>query len=136
MQTMAAFLALNGVLVVIVSSAAGILLYLNLVRGEDPHDWHLLHAGGTARGVFLIGLGGTINITGLQDSVALLSAGLVVVFVWASTIAMVLRGITGETGFGLSGGSTNRIGFILYGIGVLSLFPGLIMLAWGFARSL
>ena len=136
MQTMAAFLALNGVLVVIVSSAAGILLYLNLVRGEDPHDWHLLHAGGTARGVFLIGLGGTINITGLQDSVALLSAGLVVVFVWASTIAMVLRGITGETGFGLSGGSTNRIGFILYGIGVLSLFPGLIILAWGFAKSL
>ena len=136
MQTMAAFLALNGVLVVLVSSAAGILLYLNLVRGEDPHDWHLLHAGGTARGVFLIGLGGTINITGLQDSAATLSAWLVVVFVWASTIAMVLRGITGETGFGLSGGPANRIGFILYGIGVLSLFPGLIILTWGFAKSL
>lgn len=136
MQTLAAFLALNGILVVFLSSAAGIPLYLNLVRGEDPHDWHLLHAGGTARGILLIALGGTINITGLQDSLTTLSAGLVVVFVWASTIAMVLRGITGETGFGLAGKPANRIGFILYVVGVLSLFPGLILLAWGFAKSL
>ena len=136
MQTLAAFLALNGVLVIFVSSAAGLLLYLNLVRGEDPHDWHLLHAGGTARGILLIALGGTIHIAGLSDASAWLSAGLVTIFVWASTIAMVLRGMTGETGFGFSGEPANRIGFILYGIGVLSLFPGLALLGWGFLRSL
>lgn len=136
MQTLAAFLALNGVLVVFVSSVAGLLLYLNLVRGQDPHDWHLLHAGGTARGILLIALGGTVNLAALQETTAWLSAGLVVMFVWASTISMVLRGVTGENGFRFSGKPANRIGFILYAIGVLSLFPGLTLLAWGFAQSL
>ena len=129
-------MALNGVLVVFVSSAAGLLLYLNLVRGQDPHDWHLLHAGGTARGILLIGLGGTVNVAGLQEITAWLSAGLVVMFVCVSTIAMALRGVMGESGFRFSGKPANRIGFILYAIGVLSLFPGLTLLAWGFAKSL
>lgn len=136
MQNLAAFLALNGVLVVFVSSVAGLLLYLNLVRGQDPHDWHLLHAGGTARGILLIALGGTVNLAALQETTAWFSAGLVVMFVWASTIAMVLRGVTGESGFRFSGKPANRIGFVLYAIGALSLFPGLTLLAWGFAQSL
>ncbi len=136
MQTLPAFLALNGVLVVLVGSAAGLLLYLALVRDLDPHDWHLLHAGGTARGVLLLALGGTIDFAALTETMAWISAGLVVVFVWASTFAMVLRGVTGEAGFAFSGNLTNRICFGLYGIGVLSLFPGLALLAWGFAGAL
>ena len=136
MGTLATFLALNGVMVVLISSAAGFCLYLNLTRGRNPHDWHLLHAGGTARGILLIGLGGTVHLINLPDGQADLAGGLVVLFVWASTLAMLLRAVTGENGFGLFGPPANWLGFILYAIGALSLFPGLILLAWGFVRAL
>lgn len=136
MMTIEALLALNGVLVVFLCSAAGFFLYRNLLQGQDPHAWHLLHAGGTARGILLIALAGTIELAGLEVNLAALAAGLVIVFVWASTLAMLLRAVTGETGFQFSGRLANRLGFALYGLGVLSLFPGLSLLAWGLARAL
>lgn len=136
METIPAVLALNGVLVVFLSSAAGLALYVTLLRRGDPHDWHLLHAGGAARGVLLIGLAGVVHLLDMPPSLATAAAWLIIAFVWASTLAMTLRGVTGETGFGFSGALANRIGFVLYVIGVLALLPGLILLGWGFARAL
>ncbi|MDU8911438.1 hypothetical protein [Aestuariicoccus sp. MJ-SS9] len=132
MDALREFLALNGVLVVFLAAAAGFSLYLNLIRDRNPHDWHLLHAGGTARGVLLIGLGGVIHLSGLGVTQAVVAAGLVVVFVWTSTLAMLLRAVTGEDGFHFSGALSNRLAFALYAIGAVCLFPGLALLAWGF----
>lgn len=136
MTSLAAFLALNGVLVVFLGSAAGVALYRKLIGGGDPHDWHLLHAGGTARGILLIALGGTVHLARLPAGQTETAAGLVVLFVWASTLAMLLRAVTGEPGFGLSGPLANRVGFVLYVIGAICLFPGLAWLSWGFLNAL
>ncbi len=135
MDALPAFLALNGVLIVGVSSIAGLLLYKTLLAAEDPHDWHLLHAGGSARGVLLIALGGTIHLAHLSPGAMTLGAGLITLFVWVSTIAMALRGLYGQTGFSFKGALANRLGFVLYAVGVISVFPGLAILAWGFLRA-
>ena len=135
MDALRCFLAWNGVLVVFLAAAAGLVLYLNLIRNRDPHDWHVLHAGGTARGIMLIGLGGVIHLAALDPSQAAVAVGLVVVFVWASTLAMLLRALSGAEGFHFSGSFTNRLAFALYAIGAVSLFPGLALLAWGFAGT-
>jgi hypothetical protein len=136
MDSLGAFLALNGVMIVFIGSAAGLGLYRTLLGEREPHDWHLLHAGGTARGILLIALGGTVRFAALPVTQAWIASGLVVVFVWASTLAMLLRAVTGETGFAFSGALANRLGFLLYGIGAVSLALGLVWLCWGFGRAL
>lgn len=132
MTTLPALLVLNGLLIVFLSSVAGLVLYRTLLRDADPHDWHLLHAGGSARGILLIALGGTVHLAALPKGQAALAAMLVMAFVWASTLAMLLGAISGESGFSFSGRAANRLGFALYVIGAVCLFPGLAWLAWGF----
>ena len=61
---------------------------------------------------------------------------MVVLFVWASTLAMLLRALSGETGFAFSGKLANRLGFLLYVIGAVSLALGLAWLCWGLARAI
>jgi hypothetical protein len=135
MASLGAFLGLNGLLIVFISSVGGLALYRVLIRDGDPHDWHLLHAGGSARGIFLIALGGTVHLSSLSPTHAWVASGLVVLFVWASTLAMLLRALSGESGFSFSGAMANRAGFVLYVIGAISLAVGLIWLCWGFAGA-
>lgn len=136
MNSLGAFLALNGLMIVFISSVGGLALYRVLIRDGDPHDWHLLHAGGSARGIFLIALGGTVHLSALSPTHAWVASGLVVLFVWASTLAMLLRALSGETGFAFSGKPANRLGFLLYVIGAVSLALGLALLCWGLARAI
>jgi hypothetical protein len=136
MDSLGAFLALNGLMIVFISSVGGLALYRVLIRDGDPHDWHLLHAGGSARGIFLIALGGTVHLSALSPPHAWVASGLVVLFVWASTLAMLLRALSGETGFAFSGKLANRLGFLLYVIGAVSLALGLAWLCWGLARAI
>lgn len=136
MDVLRAVLALNGVLVVFFTSATGFALYSVLVKHQEPHDWHLLHAGGTARGILLLGLAGTVHLAALPLPMMALAALLIVVFVWASTLAMLLRALSGEAGFQFSGSAANRAAFLLYALGAVALFPGLALLAWGFWQAL
>ena len=106
------------------------------MREGDPHDWHLLHAGGTARGILLIALGGTVHLAALPLPQAWMASSLVIVFVWASTLAMLLRTLSGETGFAFSGAPANKLGFLLYVIGAVSLAIGLSWLCWGLASAI
>lgn len=136
MDSLGAFLALNGLVIVFIGSVAGLGLYRTLVREGDPHDWHLLHAGGTARGILLIALGGTVHLAALPLPQAWMASSLVIVFVWASTLAMLLRTLSGETGFAFSGAPANKLGFLLYVIGAVSLAIGLSWLCWGLASAI
>ena len=54
MENLATHFALNGVIVIIVSLFGGLFLYRAILKNRKEADWHLLHAGGSVRGVMLI----------------------------------------------------------------------------------
>ena len=49
---------------------------------------------------------------------------------------MLLRTLSGETGFAFSGAPANKLGFLLYVIGAVSLAIGLSWLCWGLASAI
>jgi hypothetical protein len=136
MDLLAVFLALNGAVVLAVGLLAGLALYWTIRRQEREAAWHLLHAGGSTRGVMLLAVAATIRLAALPPSLAWTSALLIVVFAWASTIAMLLGAITGERGFEWSGSPTGRLAFALYVIGVITVLPGFALLVIGLFCSL
>lgn len=136
MDNVAVHLALHGVLVMFVSAFAGLLLYRSILGNTNKADWHLLHAGGSARGILLIALAAVISLPELPYWQAQMAAWFVIYFAWTSTLAMLIRAITGETGFELAGSTTNKFVFVLYASGAVVLFPGLFVLAVGLMRAL
>jgi hypothetical protein len=136
MDNLATHLALHGVLVLIVSVSAGLLLYRSILGNGNQADWHLLHAGGSARGILLIALAAIISLPDLPFWQTQMAAWFIIYFAWTSTLAMLIRAISGETGFRLSGSTTNKFVFVLYATGAVVLFPGLFVLAIGLSRAL
>lgn len=129
-------LALNGVGVIIVSLVGGLLLYRAILKDGNATDWHLLHAGGSARGIMLLALAGMIHLPALSFWQLWTANWLIIFFVWTSTLAMILRAITGERGFGLSGSTANKLIYILYAAGTAAVFPGFVWLAIGLLKAL
>lgn len=129
-------LALNGAGVMMVSLLAGLLLYRSLVRGGNVHGWHLLHAGGSGRAVMLLALAPTAPLSALDPRLTALACVLVVIFAWASTLAMVLVGATGQHGFAWDGPPVNKAMYGLYVIGGATVFPGFALLALGWLLAL
>jgi hypothetical protein len=117
-------LALNGALVLLVTMLAGLMLYRSILARGTLADWHLLHAGGTSRGVLLIALAATVHLADLSATATVAAAVLILYFVWASVLAMLLRALTGETGFRFAGRATSRLIFLLYASGVVAVFLG------------
>jgi hypothetical protein len=129
-------LGLNGLAVLAISLFAGLFLYLALLHEDDSHGWHLLHAGGSGRGVMLMALAGIVHLVALPEWLVSLAAWAIVYFVWASTIAMVITAVTGEHGFGFSGPLINRFAHLLYVTGAAAVFPGVFVLGYGFLTAL
>ena len=99
MNSLSIVFALNGALVLMVSMAAGLMLYFSIIGNQSPKDWHLLHAGGTSHGIMLIALAATIHFAALPEWQLWLAASLITLFVWTSVTAMLIRAVAGETGF-------------------------------------
>jgi hypothetical protein len=135
MEALSAFLATNGVAVLLFGSLVGLVLARNLHQGKVSEHWHLLHAGGTSRGILLLALAATVNITELSFSSLAWASGLVVLFVWTSVVAMFLRALSEERGFYPKGSRANRAIFLLYAIGTIALSVGLLWLALGFLKA-
>ena len=136
MNDLAIHLALHGVMVLTVSVVGGLLLYRSILRDTRRADWHLLHAGGSARGILLIALAGVIDLVDLKSWLIATAVWFVIYFAWTSTLAMLIRAYSRETGFRFAGSKTNKFVYALYASGALVLFPGLLMLAIGLFRSL
>jgi hypothetical protein len=128
-------LALNGVFFVLFGSLVGLILARNLHLGKAAQDWHLLHSGGTSRGIMLLALAATVPLAELPFSHLCLASGLVVLFVWTSIAAMSLRAVKGVKGFHPHGSAANRLVFVLYAIGTIALSVGLVWLMVGFLRA-
>ena len=136
MDNLAIHLALHGVLVITVSVLGGVVLYRSILKQTNVADWHLLHAGGSARGILLIALAAIIQLPVLPSWQTTVLACFIIYFVWTSTLAMLIRAITGEPGFEFSGSSTNKLVFVLYASGAVILFPGLFLLIVGLLNAL
>jgi hypothetical protein len=136
MVQLAMILALNGALVLLVSLVAGMFLYLAILRERDQASWHLLHAGGTGRGVMLLALATLIEYPALSFELLSAAIWMILFFVWTSMLAMATRALSGERGLRFEGGFANRLVWISYALGTLTVFPGLVLLIYGFARAL
>lgn len=136
MDELVIILALNGVLVLTVSMIAGLLLYLAILNDRDPAAWHLLHAGGTGRGVMLLALAALIEHPTLTVELASLAAWLIMFFVWTSMLAMGTRAICGDRGLRFEGSFANRLVYVSYGLGTLAVFPGFALLIYGLIKAL
>jgi len=136
MDTLATLLALHGAAILTISLFAGLFLYRTILGKGAEHDWHLLHAGGSGRGLMLFALAATIHLPALPAWLTWILAWLVILFAWASTLAMIITAVTGERGFGWSGTVTNRLTFGLYVIGTVAVFPAFLVLMIGLAIAL
>lgn len=136
MENLATHLALNGAIVIIVSLVGGLFLYRAILKNRKEADWHLLHAGGSVRGVMLIALAATVHLPALPLWQLWIAAWLIIFFVWTSMSAMTLRAITGECGFGFSGSTTNKLIFVLYALGTMTVFPGFVWLVYGLLKAI
>ncbi len=136
MHNLATHLALHGALILIISVAGGLLLYRSILKKEGEASWHLLHAGGSARGIMLIALAAIIDLIALPLSLLSIAVWFIIFFVWTSTLAMLIRALRDELGFKWSGSPTNKLVFALYAAGTLTIFPGLILLIIGLINAL
>lgn len=136
MDNLAVHLALHGVLILMVSVFGGLLLYRSILKNTNQADWHLLHAGGSARGIMLIALAAIVPLTELSSWQINTAAWFIIYFAWASTLAMLIGAISGEKGFSLAGAATNRLIFVFYVTGVIALIPGLFLLVFELFRAL
>jgi hypothetical protein len=129
-------LVLHGVLVLLVSVLAGVFLWRVILKSDNEGPWHLIHAGGSVRGVLLIALGGVIQFLPLSPSLLTTFVWLMIVSIWASMFAMLIAAITGDRGLQNRGSNTNRLVYLLYGIHAVTLFPAFFILIYGLLSAL
>ncbi len=136
MNPLAIHLSLHGTAALTVSVVGGWFLYKAIVRQRHSAGWHLLHAGGTARGIMLIALAAVIDIPVLPAWQLSAAAWLMIFFVWTSILAMILVAVTGERGFGFQGPLVNRFIYLLYALGAIAIFPALLLFMYGLIKAL
>ena len=136
MDQLVIILALNGALVLTVSLFAGLFLYLAILQGKDQAAWHLLHAGGAGRGVMLLALAALIERVALSLEMLTIAAWLIIFFVWTSMLAMGIRAVFGDRGLRLEGSFANRVVYLSYALGTVTVFPGFALLIYGLAKAM
>ncbi|MGD8742372.1 MAG: hypothetical protein PVH46_03030 [Granulosicoccaceae bacterium] len=136
METLAVHLALHGALVLTISIVAGLFLYRSILNNTKQSAWHLIHAGGTARGIMLIALAAIIELPDLPFWQLSTMAWLIIFFAWTSVLAMLLAAASGERGLRCSGSLANKVVYVLYGMGTLAIFPGCLLLIYGLFNAL
>ncbi len=136
MERLAALLALNGTLVLIISFVAGLLLHRAVRLQKEPGPWHLAHAGGSGRGILLLALAPVLRWTALPFLQISMIVWLMLFFVWTSIATMMLAAATGHRGLGWHGSPMNKLVYALYVAGAIVVFPAAFWLAAGLYRGL
>ncbi len=136
MQNLPVILALNGAAVLFISMLAGMFLYLAIVHAREQAAWHLLHAGGSGRGVMLLALAALVEYPALPPWLTTIVVWLIIFFVWTSMLAMSIRAVFGDRGLRFEGGFANRLVWVSYGAGALAVFPAFGILIFGLASAL
>ena len=135
MTGLAIHLAFHGALILTLSVLAGFMIYRAMLRGTREAGWHLLHAGGTARGVMLIAFAAIIHLLALDDVTVTWFAWLMILFAWTSTMAMLIAAATDDRGHHFSGSFANRLVYALYAVGAVAVLPACVLLIGGLMRA-
>ena len=136
MDNLPIHLTFHGLLVLTTSILGGLFLYRAILKKKNIADWHLLHAGGSARGILLIALASIIHIPVLPPWQISTAVWLTIFFVWTSTIAMVLRAVSGAPGFRWSDTGTNKLIYALYVSGTIAIFPACFLFIYGLFKAI
>lgn len=136
MSTLSIHLALHGVAVLTVSILAGVFLHRAILNTKNEAAWHLLHSGGSARGILLIALAAIIHIPDLPSWQLSTAVWLMIFFTWTSMLAMIMVALSGERGFGWFGSKTNKFIYVLYVLGAIAVFPACLLLIIGLINAL
>lgn len=136
MNGLAIHLALHGALILTLSILAGFMIYRAILRGTREAGWHLLHAGGTARGVMLIAFAVITFLPGVPQVHFTWFAWLMIVFAWTSTLAMLIAAATDDRGHSFSGSIANRVVYALYAVGTAAVIPACLLLIAGLLIAL
>lgn len=136
MDNLKVLLALHGAVVLTVSVIGGLFLYRAILKTEKIAAWHVVHSGGTVRGVMLIALAAIIQYPTLPMWQLATIVWLILFFTWTSMLAMIIAAVSGERGLGYSGSSTNKLVYILYAVGTVAIFPACSLLIYGLLKSL
>lgn len=136
MDKLAIHLALHGSIVLTISILCGLFLYLAILNSKRVDVWHLVHAGGTSRGIMLIALAAIISIPALPLWQLSAMAWLMIFFVWTSMLAMIIAAISGERGLSFEGTGTNKVVYLLYAAGTITVFPACLLLIYGLFNAI
>jgi hypothetical protein len=136
MERLVVLLAVNGVIVLVVSLVAGLLLHRTVRLEGDVAAWHMAHAGGTGRGVLLMALAPLCRLAVLPASQLAALVWLMLLFVWTSVAAMMIAAVSGQRGLGWHGSSTNKLVYGPYVVGAVAVFPASFLLVAGLLRAL
>jgi hypothetical protein len=136
MGALSIHLALHGVLVLFVSVLSGVTLWRVMLRSGKEHAWHLIHAGGSVRGVLLIALAAVVPYLPLPPVTLTTFVWLMIVSIWSSMFAMLIAAITGDRGLQNAGTTMNRLVYLFYGVHAVTLFPAFFILIYGLISAL
>lgn len=136
MDKLAIHLALHGTLVLTISLFGGLFLYRAILKNNKEAGWHLLHSGGSARGIMLIALAAIIHLPALPIWQLSTVVWLIIFFVWTSMLAMIITAVSGDRGFGWFGSNVNKLIYGLYVLGTIAIFPASLLLILGLLNAL
>jgi hypothetical protein len=136
MERLAIHLALHGAIVLTISILCGLFLYLAILNKKQVSAWHLVHSGGTARGIMLIALAAIISYPVLPIWQLTTLVWLFIFFVWTSMIAMIIAALSGARGLGYEGSSANKLVYLLYASGTIAVFPACSLLIYGLFKAI
>jgi hypothetical protein len=136
MEHFAIYLALHGVLVLIVSLISGRWFSRAITTGGNEVAWRVVHSGGSMGGIMLIAFSSLISIIVLPLWATELFVWFIILGTWLFIIAMIVAAITGQRGLKGSGSLTNRGVFSFYIIGALLSLFGCCLLLIGLLRAL
>ena len=136
MDRLSIYLTLHGAVVLAVSLIAGLLLHKAIRLDTDIAAWHLVHSGGSGRGVMLLALAPTLQWVALPRWQLVLFVALMLFFVWTSMAAMIIAAATGQRGVDWSGSATSKSVFGLYVVSAVAVFPALALFIAGLLYAL
>ena len=119
-----------------VSISAGLFLYWAILKTKSNEAaWHLVHSGGSVRGVMLIALAAIISLPALPSWQLSTFVWLMLFFVWTSMLAMIIAAVSGERGLRYDGSVTNELVYVLYAVGTVAVFPACLLLIVGLLKA-
>lgn len=136
MEKFSIYLALHGVLVLVVSLVSGRWFSKAINTAGNEVAWRVVHSGGSMGGIMLIAFSSLMPIIELPQWGVELFVWTIIIGTWLFIIAMVVAAITGERGLINNGTLINRCIYCCYFIGALLSIAGCSILLFGLFNAL